>query len=134
MNLTTIQAIIDYEVKTGVREPITNVYQTMRAINEVVVANGGEPLTPEQDIRFSQFMEEVVQTQREKDLVYVSHFFHKAYSTLFITVQAMNERPSPADIDEVQQVYRALCRLGHRELLTNGLLPSTIKNYIKEQD
>ncbi len=130
MNLTTIQGIIDYEVKAGFRKPIKYVYDAMRAINEVSVANGGEPLTPEQDIRFSQFMEEVVETQREKDLIYVSHFFHKAYITLFVTVQAMKEEPSPASIDEVRKVYQALTRLAYSELLTDGLSPEILEKYL----
>lgn len=130
MNLKTIQSIIDYEVKSGQRQPVKYVYDAMRAINEVSVANGGEPLTPEQDIRFAEFVETIVQTQREKDLIYVSNFFHKAYVTLFITIQVMNEHPSPASIDEVQKVYQALSRLGHDGLLTKGLSPEIIEKYL----
>lgn len=131
MNLSTIQGIIDYEVKAGHRKPIKYVYDAMRAINEVSIANGGEPLTPEQDIRFSQFMEEVVENQREKDLIYVSHFFHKAYITLFITIQVLREVPSPASIDEVQNVYKALTRLGYSDLISNGLDENVFETYLR---
>jgi hypothetical protein len=126
----TIESIIQWEVESGQREPIKTTYEVMRAANEIGKANCMDLPFAEQDIRYAEFMEKFVMSQKEKDIVYVSHFFHKAYSTIFITIMLMRKEPTKNEREEIQKVASALRRLGNIELLTKDVPPEIVQEYI----
>lgn len=97
----------------------------MRRANAIFMANSTDIQKPfgGSDVAFATFVDYLRETgsQRERDLVLVSEALCRVWKTLHITVQAMGERPSPADEQELNTVAPALQRLGLLHLLTENL-------------
>lgn len=105
--------------------------EVMRELNLLIDINNvdSREKVNEADIRFAEFMEQFVVDSRTKDIVYVTTFYNKAYSDLFITVEALREELNAYQRETVAKVFQALTRLGKPELLTTGLSKKTIKKY-----
>ena len=73
----------------------------------------------DKDIQFVKLFEHLECTERERDIVFLSQFFHPAYTTLHVTMLGLGETPSPGSIDELVRVYETLVRLGASRLLLN---------------
>lgn len=104
----------------------------MREVNALLNYNNSltwDNKFPEQDIRFTEFLENFVQTQYQKDISIVQEFFHMAYSILFNTILTMKKEPNKSEQDTVKKVYNALYRLNKPLLLTEGLPDSIVKKY-----
>lgn len=86
----------------------------------------------EQDIRYTEFLEQFVIDQTTKDIVFVSTFFHQAYSILFISIQLMKKEPNEGERTVITKTFEALTRLGKPDLLTNGLSKQIINKYCKK--
>lgn len=110
----------------------TKPYIFFRLVNEILEANNADlsEFYPEEDIRYSEFLEEVLSSQREIDIVLVSNFFYRVYRLLHIDIKTLNLKPNPYDSEQIKNVYNALDRLGKKHLLTNGLKKSIIKKYL----
>ncbi|MDD5151764.1 MAG: hypothetical protein PHC28_15015 [Flavobacterium sp.] len=73
------------------------------------------------DIEFQKFLE-TLQTQREKDLIYISNFFHFAWNTIHIKYLCLNEDFSAYDLSITKSVFNALDRQGIIQLLLGEYL------------
>lgn len=126
MNKFLAEKIIKHEIELGLLD--SKLSAVMEKTNELV--DDDLDKYPTVDIQFAKFTESIVD-QRERDLIYVSNFFHTAYKSLHITVQVMKEELNIYTLDIVKNVYQALLRLGQVELLTTGLTTKTIKKYLR---
>lgn len=73
----------------------------------------------DKDIQFVKLFEQLECTERERDIVYLSSFFHSSYTTLHVTILALGETPSPGLIADLVKTYDALERLDLIHLLLN---------------
>lgn len=73
----------------------------------------------DKDIQFVKLFEQLECTERERDIVYLSQFFHPAYTTLHVTILGLGETPSPCSIVDLVRTYDALTRLDLVYLLLN---------------
>lgn len=114
------------------KDPSLKIWEIMDLTNDVLNSNNADilELFPEEDIRFTKFTEQVIQTQRERDLIYVSNFFTQAYRILFIDILVLKKEPNGHDSSIIFSVHAALERLGSPELLTAGLSDKIVKKYL----
>lgn len=78
----------------------------------------------DKDIQYVKLFERLDCTDREKDIMYISNFFHSVYVTLHVTILALGERPSPGSLIELKRVFDVLQRLDAVETLLNGKITS----------
>lgn len=124
-NLT--KQVLQYEVDTGELE---NKCSSIMRRNNTLCDDYNEKYA-EVDIRYAEFIE-TISNQRERDLIYISNFFHIAYQSLHITATVMREELNEYNREIVRNVYQALDRIGQSHLLTSGLSTKILKKYIKE--
>ena len=74
----------------------------------------------DKDVQFTKLFELIELTQREKDIMYASNFFHSSYTILHVKILTLGDEPSPADIYELKRTFSALTRLGALDTLLNG--------------
>jgi hypothetical protein len=74
----------------------------------------------DKDIQYVKLFEKLDCTAREKDIAFISNFFHSVYVTLHVTILALGERPSPSAIDDLNRTFVTLQRLDAVETLLNG--------------
>ncbi len=74
----------------------------------------------DKDIQYVKLFEKLDCTDREKDIMYISNFFHSVYVTLHVTILALGERPSPGSLIELKRAFDVLQRLDAVETLLNG--------------
>ena len=87
----------------------------------------------DKDIQFVKLFEQLECTERERDIVYLSQFFHPAYTTLHVTILGSGETPSPGSIVDLVRTYDALTRLDLAYLLLNNKIGKLeFLNLIKE--
>ncbi len=98
---------------------------TMRRANEIFRQNSNDWNLPfaQVDIEYTTFVDHLMVegTQRERDLVYVAHFFHGAWKILHIDVLVQNRDVGDRDKEVVIGVHQALSRLGLLFILMNGI-------------
>jgi len=83
----------------------------------------------EKDIQFVKFYEQMKLTDREKDLLYVSEFFHAAFTTLHVTILTLGEQPSPSAVIELTKTFETMQRLGAEDVLLNDRI--TIQKFLE---
>lgn len=87
----------------------------------------------DKDIQFVKLFEQLECTERERDIVYLSSFFHPSYTTLHVTILGLGETPSPGSIVDLVRTYDALTRLDLVYLLLNTKIGKLeFLNLIKE--
>jgi hypothetical protein len=74
----------------------------------------------DKDIQYVKLFEKLDCTDREKNIMYISNFFHSVYVTLHVTILALGERPSPGSLIELKRAFDVLQRLDAVETLLNG--------------
>lgn len=74
----------------------------------------------DKDIQYVKLFEKLDCTEREKDIAFISNFFHSVYVTLHVTILALGERPSPGSLIELKRAIDVLQRLDAVETLLNG--------------
>jgi hypothetical protein len=74
----------------------------------------------DKDIQYVKLFEFLDCTDREKDIMFISNFFHSAYVTLHVTILALGERPSPGSLIDLKRTFDTLQRLDAIETLLNG--------------
>jgi len=74
----------------------------------------------DKDIQYVKLFEQLDCTDREKDIMFISNFFHSVYVTLHVTILALGERPSPGSLIELKRAFDVLQRLDAVETLLNG--------------
>jgi hypothetical protein len=115
-----------YEVALGLVEalekPNSN-SQTMELTNKYYKQTNpnlwDQPFA-DNDIQFTKLFEIVELTQREKDIMYVSNFFHSSYTTLHVKILTLGDKPTEVDIYELKRTFSALTRLNCLDVLLNG--------------
>lgn len=80
------------------------------------------------DIAFQRFLEQANLSQREKDMITISHFFNSAWKTIHLTVIAMKEAPTPYSVEQLIKIYTLLEKYNLQHLLYGKL---TEKQFIK---
>lgn len=80
----------------------------------------------DKDIQFVKLFERLDCNQRERDLIYISQFFHSAYTTLHVTILTLGETPTPGSLEELKRTYETLIRLDNQ---TNILFNDKIDTY-----
>jgi hypothetical protein len=60
------------------------------------------------DIDFTQTIEKFKLSDREKDLLYISQFFHNAWKTLHISLALKLDQPSPYALEVCYNVFKRL--------------------------
>jgi hypothetical protein len=78
----------------------------------------------DKDIQYVKLFEKLDCTDREKDIMFISNFFHSVYVTLHVTILALGERPSPGSLIELKRAIDVLQRLDAVETLLNGKITS----------
>jgi hypothetical protein len=74
----------------------------------------------EVDFLFQEFIEEADLSQREKDLIYISNFFHYSWKTLHLGIIFENRKPNEYEVDTILKTFYALTRLNlQNKLLMN---------------
>lgn len=73
------------------------------------------------DIAFQRFLEQSYLSEREKDMITISHFFNGAWKTIHITIIAMKETPTPYSAEQVIKIYTILEKYNLQHLLYNKL-------------
>jgi hypothetical protein len=103
-----------------------------RRVNEVLKLNNAEQheFYAEEDIRYTEFLEDCLLNQREKDIVLVSNLFYRVYSIVHVEIKILGKKPNPHDAEQIKSVHNALTRLGKPQLLTLGLSKKFIKLYL----
>lgn len=81
------------------------------------------------DVAFAGFVDMLRNeaTQRERDLVYISENFYKAYAYLHQDVQLFKKQLNEHQLSTVHNVYNALKSIDKQTLLTDGLTKKTLK-------
>lgn len=86
----------------------------------------------EVDIQFQELLEDLELTEREKDLVFISHFFNYAWKVVHISWFALKEFGNQNERDTVIKVFETLKKYGMEEkLLKNGSFTITEKTFYK---
>lgn len=86
----------------------------------------------QQDINFQIILEELNLTQRERDVIYITTFFHSAYTTLNISWYICKDIISDVDKERILQCHACLIRLGLDEnLLLCDALKGTFKDILR---
>jgi len=117
---------LEYEVSLGLvaslEQPKSN-SETMSLTNQYYKQNNpnswDQPFA-DKDIQFTKLFELVELTEREKDIMYVSNFFHSSYTILHVKILTLGDEPSPTDIYELKRTFSALTRLGALDTLLNS--------------
>lgn len=73
------------------------------------------------DIEYQRFLEQVELSERERDLIYISHFFNSAWKTIHITFLSLKEQPSELSLHQVKKVFEYLNKYNLQHLLYNKL-------------
>jgi hypothetical protein len=115
-----------YEVALGLvgaLEKPTSKSQTMELTNQYYKQNNpnswDQPFA-DKDVQFTKLFDIVELTQREKDIMYVSNFFHSSYTILHVKILTLGDEPTETDIYELKRTFSALTRLGCLDVLLNG--------------
>lgn len=69
------------------------------------------------DVCFQYFIEQADLSHRERDMVYLSQFFHAAWNTVHITMLGEYKAPTPYDMDILKQVHNVLRHWGLQHTL-----------------
>jgi hypothetical protein len=115
-----------YEVALGLVEALekpTSKSETMELTNKYYKqtnTNLWDQPFADNDIQFTKLFEIVELTQREKDIMYVSNFFHSSYTTLHVKILTLGDKPTEVDIYELKRTFSALTRLNCLDVLLNG--------------
>lgn len=64
------------------------------------------------DLHFQKFLDFADLNEREKDMIYVTNFFHSAYLTLHQTLRYELDEPKQYDINILIKVYGTLIKYG----------------------
>ena len=114
-----------YEVALGLVEALekpTSKSQTMELTNQYYKQNNpnswDQPFA-DKDVQFTKLFDIVELTQREKDIMYVSNFFHSSYTILHVKILTLGDEPTETDIYELKRTFSALTRLGCLDVLLN---------------
>ena len=62
----------------------------------------------DQDINFLEIFEILDVSERERDIIYISNFYHRCYFEYNITLNIMNEDLSPVSINQLIEMYDRL--------------------------
>jgi hypothetical protein len=115
-----------YEVALGLVEALekpTSKSETMELTNKYYKQTNpnlwDQPFA-DKDIQFTKLFQIVELTQREKDIMYVSNFFHSSYTTLHVKILTLGDKPTEVDIYELKRTFSALTRLNCLDVLLNG--------------
>lgn len=81
---------------------------------------------------FADYLRKQSEETRACVVAYTS--IEPVHRTLHITIQVLNEEPSPASVDEIKHLCWALRKLNLEHLVTEGLTKKTIKKYWKEPE
>ena len=115
----TYASLVDLE------HPNAPMREKMQRINELCNLNHPNEQKPfaQVDVQFTGILDLLSSsgTQREKDLVYVSQFFHQSWQTLHQSMMVLKEMPSPQEVDVIRKTAQALRRLELEHLLAEGL-------------
>lgn len=80
------------------------------------------------DISFQKFLDNANLSERERDMIYLSQFFHPAYNTLHLTIRCSFGDLNPYWVNLMYSVYNTLVKYN----LENHLLEDlTIKDFNK---
>ena len=106
-------------------------HEKMAAANLIADANNHKRPFTAVDIRFKQFLETVVNTQREKDLITVSEFFSRMHNLLTNCLQVdPHQYVSQVERHELSLLIPARQRLNCLDLLTDDLDQETIEQFV----
>jgi len=104
--------------------------ENMQELYKCEILNGDRHLFGQVDIAFQQFIEKGILTQREKDLIHISSFFHFAWKTVHIQYRCLGEELTASDFDIVQSVFYALERQNLIQVMLDDLSLSELKSII----
>jgi hypothetical protein len=114
-----------YEVALGLvgaLEKPTSKSQTMELTNQYYKQNNpnswDQPFA-DKDVQFTKLFDIVELTQREKDIMYVSNFFHSSYTILHVKILTLGDEPTETDIYELKRTFSSLTRLCCLDVLLN---------------
>ena len=116
-------------------EPI---HKQMEVANTIFEINGGICLNPfsQDEIVFAEFLDELVAkgTQRERDLVFISHRLQSVYKTLYISINVLQEPQSETSIYEIDSLVSALKRQNLIYLLHSNKLSKYTLKWLKRNN
>lgn len=90
---------------------LTKLSDKLEQAREIYIQSNGDAIGfpySSGDISFQGFLEEAELTEREQDMIYISTFFHQAYTTLHITMRKFKEMPSPFDHEVLEKVFNTM--------------------------
>lgn len=82
----------------------------------------------QQDINFHSILEIVPKDQRERDIIYISHFYHNAYSDINISWHVCKNQLNDAEVETINKVVECMNQLN---VDVNLLLCDDLKGKIK---
>lgn len=84
------------------------------------------------DIDYQRFLEQANLSEREKDVIFISHFFNGAWKTIHITFVAMKEQPTPSSVEQVRKVFSILDKYNLQHLLYNKMSANQFLKVLKK--
>lgn len=89
--------------------PEGSAIENLRKAKEMFESNSSEKFTlSNRDLNFLEIFHIMNLSQREKDIVFISEFFHEAYYNYNKQVLLLGEKLSNMEIDRLIQVYQRL--------------------------
>jgi hypothetical protein len=86
----------------------------------------------EVDIQYQSLLEDLELTEREKDIIYINHFFYYAWKVVHISWFKLKEFGNQTETDTTINVYELMKKYGmQKKLLTNGSFTITEKTFYK---
>lgn len=131
MSLST-NSIVDtlaYQVEAGLTESPSCLSVAMIQANKFCEANDQPKQFADVDIQFQTFIDRMDLIEKERDLIFVTNFFHRVYHILHIDIAIYGNTPTTHDVSLVKQTYASLVRLGKEWTLTDNLCKSIIEQW-----
>lgn len=107
----------------------TSLVDIMKGVNDILKQNNADvrEYFSQQDINFAELFIKLSLNERERDIMYLSNFFHKAYSLLNVDVMILKDDLNKDEQTIVNEVFNRLKKYNLEYLLVQDVPVETLK-------
>lgn len=129
MSLSSENAIAIAIGLTNSPDKTSKILREAKELFDINNGNDGIFSVLPQDINFHEILENLNLSQRERDILYLTQFFHEAYTSINVTYYVMRDSISPVGLERIYNVHECMQRLN---LDSNLLLCYDLQDQIEQ--